>query len=212
MPPSFSPGQRPPRYLTQDDIRRFFSVIDSPRDRALFALIYHHGLRVGEVALLARGDVSLTRGRIVIRRLKGGRWSEQPLFAGTQSLLCEYVASAPVREAIAPLFPGRSGPLRKRQIQSLFERYRDVAVLPEHATCHSLRHSIATHLLDAGQSLQFIQEHLGHQNIRSTTIYARITDRHRAEVFRQLEASPWIVQVERVASAECSQSTSAPAA
>jgi integrase/recombinase XerD len=202
MPTNFSPGQRPPRYLTQDDIRRFFSVIKSPRDRALFALIYQHGLRVGEVALLARGDVNLTRGRIVIRRLKGGRWSEQPLFAGTQSLLCEYIASAPVREAIAPLFPGRSGPLQKRQIQSLFERYREAAQLPEYAACHSLRHSIATHLLDAGQSLQFIQEHLGHQSIRSTTIYARITDRHRAEVFRQLESSPWIVQP-----ADCSAST-----
>jgi integrase/recombinase XerD len=194
MPTSFSPGQQPPRYLTQDDIRRFFSAIESPRDQALFALIYHHGLRVGEVALLARGDVSLTRGRIVIRRLKGGRWSEQPLFAGTLALLQDYLVIASARGAVAPLFPGRSGPLQKRQIQSLFERYRDVAALPEYATCHSLRHSIATHLLDAGQSLQFIQEHLGHQNIRSTTIYARITDRYRAEVFRQLESSPWIVQ------------------
>jgi integrase len=194
MPTSFSPGQRPPRYVTQDDIRRFFSVIESPRDRALFALIYHHGLRVGEVALLARGDVSLTRGRIVIRRLKGGRWSEQPLFAGTLALLRAYFGETPTCDARSPLFPGRSGPLQKRQIQSRFERYRKPAALPEYATCHSLRHSIATHLLDAGQSLQFIQEHLGHQTIRSTTIYARITDRHRAEVFRQLESSPWIVQ------------------
>jgi len=212
MPQSFSPGQRPPRYLTQDDIRRFFAVIDSPRDRALFALIYHHGLRVGEVALLARGDVSLTRGRIVIRRLKGGRWSEQPLFAGTLGLLRDYLANAATTDAAAPLFPGRDGPLQKRQIQSRFERYREAAQLPEYATCHSLRHSIATHLLDAGQSLQFIQEHLGHQNIRSTTIYARITDRHRAEVFRQLETSPWIVHVESVADADSSQSHSAPVA
>jgi len=194
MPTSFSQGQRPPRYLTQDDIRRFFSVIDPPRDRALFALIYHHGLRVGEVALLGRGDVSLARGRIVIRRLKGGRWSEQPLFAGTLVLLRDYLADSAASDVATPLFPGRCGPLRKRQIQSRFERYREAAGLPEYATCHSLRHSIATHLLDAGQSLQFIQEHLGHQNIRSTTIYARITDRHRAEVFRQLESSPWIVQ------------------
>jgi len=210
MPSNFSPGQRPPRYLTQDDIRRFFSVIDSHRDRALFALIYHHGLRVGEVALLARGDVSLARGRIVIRRLKGGRWSEQPLFAGTLELLREYVGTVPASDPLIPLFTGRRGPLQKRQIQSLFERYREAAGLPEYATCHSLRHSIATHLLDAGQSLQFIQEHLGHQSIRSTTIYARITDRHRAEVFRQLEASPWIVQVEGASCPDSSQVKPAP--
>jgi len=211
MPTSFTSGQRPPRYLTQDDIRRFFSVIDSPRDRALFALIYHHGLRVGEVGRLGRGDISLSRGRIVIRRLKGGRWSEQPIFAGTLVLLGEHLAHSPAGDPSTPLFPGRSGPLKKRWIQSLFQRYARRAQLPEYATCHSLRHSIATHLLDAGQTLQFIQEHLGHQNIRSTTIYARITDRHRAEVFRQLESSPWIVQVTPQPS-EPPDSESAPAA
>lgn len=95
--------------------------------------------------------------------------------------------------ADSPLFPGRSGPLRKRQIQALFTRYRDRAGLDRRYTCHGLRHSIATHLLDAGVSLEFVQDHLGHQSIRSTSIYARITDQRRAAVFRELEASPWIV-------------------
>jgi site-specific recombinase XerD len=93
----------------------------------------------------------------------------------------------------APLFAGRGGPLRKRQIQALFVRYRDAAHLSPRYTCHGLRHSIATHLLDAGVSLEFVQDHLGHQSIRSTSIYARITDRHRAALFEQLERSPWIV-------------------
>jgi len=48
--------------------------------------------------------------------------------------------------------------------------------------------------LDAGVSLEFVQDHLGHQSIRSTSIYARITDQRRAAVFRELEASPWIVR------------------
>jgi site-specific recombinase XerD len=68
------------------------------------------------------------------------------------------------------------------------------AGLPQRLTTHSLRHSIATHLLDAGASLEFVQDHLGHRNIRSTAIYARITDRHREALFRRLESSPWIVQ------------------
>jgi site-specific recombinase XerD len=93
-----------------------------------------------------------------------------------------------------PLFRGRSGPLRKRQIQSLFSSYRDMARLPARYSCHCLRHSIATHLLDAGVALEFVQDHLGHQSIRSTSIYARITDRHRSLLFRRLETSPWIVQ------------------
>jgi len=93
----------------------------------------------------------------------------------------------------APLFPGRRGALQKRQIQALFVRYRIAAGLPRFLTAHSLRHSIATHLLDAGATLEFIQDHLGHQSIRSTSIYARVTDRHRVAEFQKLEHSPWIV-------------------
>jgi integrase/recombinase XerC len=96
-----------------------------------------------------------------------------------------------------PLFPGRRGPLRKRQIQELFVRYRDQAGLQPRYTCHCLRHSIATHLLDAGMSLEFVQDHLGHRSIRSTSIYARITDRHRAAIFLRLEQSPWIIKPTR---------------
>jgi len=185
--------QQPPRYLSQDEVRRFFQVISRARDRALFAFIYLYGLRVGEVSLLSRGDVDFLRRRIIVRRLKGGVWNERPLFSSCLELLREFLgedASSPE----GPLFPGRSGPLRKRQIQDLFVRYRDRAGLPSRYTCHCLRHSIATHLLDAGMTLEFVQDHLGHRSIRSTSIYARITDRHRAAVFLRLEESPWIVQ------------------
>jgi site-specific recombinase XerC len=148
---------------------------------------------VGEVALMLREDVDLERGRIVIKRLKGGAWTEQPLFSSTARLLRKFLA-AKSRLPDQPLFFGRSGALKKRQIQALFSTYRDRAGLDRRYTCHGLRHSIATHLLDAGVALEFVQDHLGHQSIRSTSIYARITDRHRAELFLQLERSPWIVQ------------------
>lgn len=187
--------QQVPRYLTQEEAQAFFGVITDLRDQALFALIYHYGLRVSEVALLARSDVNFDRGRLLVRRVKGGVWSERPLFRSTARLLRQYVRRAHSPRSGA-LFPGRRGPLQKRQIQALFTRYRDRAGLPAHYTCHSLRHSIATHLLDAGEALEFVQDHLGHRNIQSTTIYARITDRHRAAVFRRLEASPWIVHPE----------------
>ena len=190
LPPSH---QHLPRYLTQTEIRRFFATIPSLRDLALFALMYHHGLRVGEVLLLRRADVDLERGRVLVRRLKGGIWSEQVLFPETASLLRQHLARAPLAPSM-PLFHGRHGPLQRRQIQSRFVRYRLAAGLPERLTTHSLRHSIATHLLDAGMTLEFVQDHLGHRSIRSTSIYARITDRHREARFRELAASEWIVQ------------------
>lgn len=186
-------NQRLPRYLTQEEVRSFFRVISRPRDRALFALIYLYGLRVAEVALHTRGDIDLDRARITVKRLKGGAWAERPLFSWARELLRVHVTTLNGAGPGSPLFPGNGGPLRKRQIQSLFTRYRDRAGLPLSASAHSLRHSIATHLLDAGVSLEFVQDHLGHQSIRSTSIYARITDHHRAALFVELERSPWIV-------------------
>jgi integrase len=194
MPAFDAPIQRLPRYLTQEEVRTFFRVIEDPRDRALFTLIYLYGLRVAEVGLHTVGDVDLIRGRIVIKRLKGGAWAERPLFSRLRELLEAHLSRLGDADPGDPLFPGNRGALRKRQIQSLFTRYRDLAGLPRTATTHSLRHSIATHLLDAGVSLEFVQDHLGHQSIRSTSIYARITDHHRAALFLELERSPWIVQ------------------
>lgn len=188
------PIQRLPRYLTQEETRAFFAVIADPRDRALFTIVYLYGLRVSEVGLLIRGDVDLDRGRIVVKRLKGGAWAERPLFSSARDLLADHVLTLNGAGLAGPLFPGLGGPLRKRQIQSLFSRYRDAAGIPRTATAHSLRHSIATHLLDAGVSLEFVQDHLGHQSIRSTSVYAKITSRHREALFHQLESSPWIVQ------------------
>jgi integrase len=156
-------------------------------------LTYLYGLRVGEVALIRRGDLDLDRSRIVIRRLKNGNWTERPIFSSLRERLCRHLARSAGRED-DPLFLGRHGPLRKRQVQSLFARYREAAGLPHRYTCHGLHHAIATHLLDAGCSLEFVQDHLGHRSIRSTSIYAQITDHHRLALFQRLERSPWIVQ------------------
>ena len=114
------------------------------------------------------------------------------LFSGTGRLLLRYLART-TGEIASPLFHGRHGPLRRRQIQLRFVRCREWAGLAQHFTTHSLRHSIATHLLDAGASLELVQHHLGHRNIRSTAIYARITDRHREAFMRSIERSPWVV-------------------
>jgi integrase len=190
-------NSEPPKYLSQAEVRRFLAAISGPRDRLIFLLAYLYGLRVGELALLRHGDVDLDRSRIVVRRLKSGYWTERPLFSSVREPLERHLDAAGEASDDAPLFPGRRGALRKRQIQALFVRYRDAAGLPPRFSCHALRHAIATHLLDAGCSLEFVQDHLGHRNIRSTSIYARITDRHRLALFRRRDRSPWIVQPRR---------------
>ncbi|MFH1680374.1 MAG: tyrosine-type recombinase/integrase [Candidatus Eisenbacteria bacterium] len=191
-----SPYPNVPKYLSQDEVRGLFRVITEIRDRALFSLLYLYGLRVSEVSLLGIADVDLDRHRILIRRVKSGVWGEKPLFRSTERMLLRYLEERNGTSSPA-LFPGRGGgPLGKRRVQELFTKYREEAGLLETATCHSLRHSIATHLLDAGLPLAFVQDHLGHKNPASTAIYARISDPARTAFFRRLESSPWVVQPE----------------
>jgi integrase len=200
--PAFSLDADPPRFLSQDAVGAFFASIGSPRDRALFALIYLYGLRVSEATRLRRKDVDLEQRRILIRRAKHGIWGIRPLFASSATLLAEYLAADRRSEPDRPLFPGRAGPLRKRRIQQLFTRYARSAGLPVEASCHSLRHAIATHLLDAGESLEFVKEHLGHRKIENTAIYARVSNPARERAFQRLERSRAIVHPRLIATAD----------
>ena len=182
------------RYLDYNQTLRFFAGITDPRDRALFATTYHYGLRVSEAALLKLDDIDLTRNRILIRRVKNGIGGERPLFTTTARLFVEYLTvRLPTGDA---LFTGRQGNLRCPRIQQLFKHYATLADLGPHVSVHSLRHSIAMHLLDADQGIEFVQDHLGHVNIQNTLIYAKLTDRRRAAIFRQLEHTQAIVSIE----------------
>jgi len=184
--------QQIPKYLTQDEVTALFSKIQSKRDRALFDLVYKYGLRVREATLLRLEDVDIKRGKIFIRRVKGGVAGEKPLFRDSKRLLRAYLDVCE-GDSLA-LFVGRQGFLQERRIQQLFKLYLKKAKIKKAVGVHSLRHSIAVHLLDDGQRIEFVKDHLGHRDIKSTQIYARISDRRRSEVFEQLESSNKIVR------------------
>jgi len=177
-----------PTYLSQQQVRQLLSVITSLRDKALFSLIYFYGLRVSEASSLDRANLDLDRQKIRKLRSKNGIPGEKPLFRRLVTPLREYLASR--RDDDPALFVGRQGRLGIRQIQALFRRYATLANLPPaHRHVHLLRHSIATHLLDAGEPIDFVKDHLGHRSIESTLIYARISDRRRTRAIRRLERS-----------------------
>lgn len=178
--------------MTQEEVKALSSKIYNKRDKALFAVIYQYGLRVTEATLLNLTDVDFARNKILIKRLKGGVSGEKPLWKDTKRRLKAYLdVRIPNSEA---LFTGKQGKLKPRRIQQLFAHYAKKAKLKNDYTVHSLRHSIATHLLDAGQPIEFVQDHLGHKNIQNTQIYSKISDRKRKEAFEQLQYSPEIVR------------------
>jgi len=88
------------------------------------------------------------------------------------------------------LVVGRQGRLKRRQIQNLFRRYATEAALPpNHRHVHALRHSVAVHVLDAGEDIDFARDHLGHRSIQSTMTYAQLSDARRHRTMRRLEKS-----------------------
>lgn len=173
------------KYLSQDETERFFSFIDNPRDKALFSIIYLYGLRVSEATLLRVEDIDLERKRVFIRRVKGGLQGERPLFRIAERLVKTYLRKrVPTGDG---LFTGRQGNLSRKRIQQLFKYYAKKAGLDSKFSVHCLRHSIATHLLEAGEGIEFVRDHLGHKKIENTLIYAQLTDKRRDEVFKRIE-------------------------
>lgn len=183
----------PIKYLTQEQIKALFSKVEGKRDRALFSVIYKYGLRASEAALLEEYHVDLRRGRIYIPRLKNGIEGEKPLWRDVKRRLKAYMEERlPTGDG---LFTGREGTLGYKRISQLFKLYAKRAKIPPEFSVHCLRHSIAVHMLEAGEGVELVQDHLGHANIQNTMIYARVTDRRRKEGFRRMEASSAIVKV-----------------
>lgn len=175
------------QYLSPEELERLRRTIADPRDRALFGVMYFYGLRVSEVVRLRLEDVNLDQGRIWIERSKSGIPGEKPIPSGLFRLLKRY---APVRRPGPAFFTGRRGPLTVRWVYELFRRYATKAGLPvEKRHPHVLRHSIATHLIEDGHDIRYVQDHLGHASIKSTQIYAQVTDEHRARAFLEIERS-----------------------
>ena len=182
-------------YLTRREVELFFDQITDLRDRALFGTMYYFGLRASEVGLLLREHVNLRTRRIYIPRLKGGIPGEKVMTADCRRLLQSSLQSR--RDALPYLFPSRNArPISRKRIDALFRHYARQAGLPPHKRhSHCLRHSIATHLLDAGQSLEYVQDHLGHRSIKSTGVYAKISDAKRERVAAQIELAREVAKI-----------------
>jgi len=169
------PAQRTIHFLTQDELRQLFKVIRSKRDKAIFLVAYRHGLRASEIGLLQRADVDVKQGRISIHRLKGSISGLYPMQPDVLKAIRSYLR---IREDESPylFLSNRNVPISRYMLHHLMQTYGEVAGLPpEKWKFHCLKHSIATHLLDAGADLAFVKDWLGHANIQNTTIYARLT-------------------------------------
>jgi len=156
------------------------------RDRLVMELLYGGGLRVSELSRLDYGQIDFERG--VARVLgKGNKERLCPLGRVATAVLVKWRNEfARTSSPDAPVVVnGRQQRLLVRQVQRLLKRYLALADLPADMTPHKIRHSYATHLLNAGADLRLVQELLGHVNLATTQIYTHVSVAHLKKVYEQ---------------------------
>jgi integrase len=177
------------QYLNEEELVALFRCISSPRDTAIFEVAYHRGQRATEVGLTQVSDLRLSAKRLYVRRLKGGNSGEYPITEREVKALRKWMA---VRgNASGPLFPSRhGGRICRSRLDQLMKDYGARAGIPESKRhFHCLRHTAGT-MLSEHADVADVQDHLGHKDVRSTMVYAKVRNKRR-EATGQRMAKEW---------------------
>lgn len=165
--------KRLPQVLQPDEVAALFDAVQNLKHRCILMLIYAAGLRVSEAANLRLADLQPQQHRLFVRDAKGAKDRCTLLSPKIWNILQEYLQ---IYQPIEYLFEGANGgPYSVRSIQHIFSNAKSAAAINPTATVHTLRHSFATHLLEQGADLRYIQELLGHASPETTQIYTHIT-------------------------------------
>jgi len=194
-----------PKHLNDEHIELLFKNLKGPRDRAMFMIMLRCGLRVEEVAHLSLGNIDLKRRILFIQDGKGAK--DRIVYISNDALaaLLEYLRVRPANK-VKKVFLVEKGPLTGqslsiRGIQKRMEYYANKTKL--RISCHHLRHTMATQMLNADTDLSTIQDLLGHNSIRTTQRYCRISNpKVRRDYFKAME-----VIMQRTADTICADVT-----
>jgi site-specific recombinase XerD len=171
-----------PVILSIEEVRRILRCVRLPRYRVCLSTIYSCGLRLQEGTRLQVRDIDSARMMIHVRHGKGGKDRYVPLPERTLEMLRQYWVTHRHPVLIFPA-PGRGGiglssatePMPKSSVQGAFRQALKDTGIHKGASVHTLRHSWATHLLEAGVNLRLIQEYLGHSSPATTSVYTHLT-------------------------------------
>lgn len=165
-----------PEILTKEEIILIVSKLPNPKHKLLILLTYSSGLRLSEIVTLKLKDLDIQREVIHIHMGKGKKDRLVPLSKKFYEVWTEF-AEVILKEENPFLFPGLypGSHLSPRTAQKIFENGRSLAGIQKKVSFHSLRHSFATHLLEAGTGIRHIQKLLGHSSVKTTERYARLS-------------------------------------
>ncbi|MFW6035134.1 MAG: site-specific tyrosine recombinase/integron integrase [Halothermotrichaceae bacterium] len=165
-----------PVVLSQKEVYKILNALKNQKHKTILCIIYSAGLRVGEVVRLKIKDIDKHRMLIHVRQGKGKKDRYSILSKQALNELVIYAKKYPLKDW---LFPGmkEEAHLSERTVERVFKKACKKAGIKKKVSVHSLRHSFATHLLEQGVDLRYIQELLGHKNSTTTEIYTHVSNR-----------------------------------
>lgn len=179
-----------PRVLDKSDVRRIIEATVSLKQKALLMVTYSAGLRTRETARLKITDVDSSRMLIRVEQGKGNKDRFTLLSRVALETLREYWKEYRPKDWLFPRDTNPVEPVPVNTIQSAFKRAKRQAGVKKPSSCHTLRHSFATHLLEDGVDLHTIQVLLGHSSIRTTTVYLHVSKKNLAKIVSPLDLEP----------------------
>lgn len=184
-----------PGVLTREEVESILSATKNLKHRAILMTLYSAGLRIGEVTRLKVSDIE--SGRMMIRVNEGKGLKDRYTLLGERNLemLRRYWKAY---RPLEWLFPGRnaSDPVSISAIQRVFKTSLAKAGIKKKASVHTLRHCFATHLLESGTDLYYIQRLLGHKSAGTTSVYLHITGKDIGKIKSPLDS--WVENQEPV--------------
>ncbi|WP_223551467.1 tyrosine-type recombinase/integrase [Aestuariivivens sp. NBU2969] len=162
-----------PNVLSKEEIKTLFETTNNLKHKTLLSLVYSAGLRIGEALNLRHRDIDFERGLIHIKAAKGRKDRYTLLSRGIVPMLQTYLSHYNPKHY---LFEGRNGEQYTQvSARQVLKKSLVNAGIQKYATLHTLRHSFATHLLESGTDIRYIQELLGHNSPKTTMIYTHVS-------------------------------------
>ncbi len=183
--PRAKKSKKLPVVLTKKEVRSILGATNNVKHKLILATMYSSGLRVSEVPEIKIRDLDLENNLLIIRQGKGRKDRRSIISKDLAKVLRKYTKDKALKDSLFE--SNRGGKLTTRSIQKVFSENLERANINKSASCHSLRHSFATHLLEGGINIRYIQELLGHARLETTQVYTKVAKNKLEEIKNPLD-------------------------